>query len=174
MADILKIAIISGEPSGDFLAAGLMANLIQLSGKPIKFFGIGGDKMANYGLESAYDMSILSIGGYGFDVIRAIPKILYIRHKIIRQIIDFGPDVFIGVDAPDFNFYIEKTKKWLDLKKKGLSLPANSALYDHFRGDKKKKDFCHYCSPRCGENNTYRKVIAIWGRYSNGRRCKIE
>lgn len=108
MSDILKIAIISGEPSGDMLAAGLMANLIQNSHKSIQFFGIGGDKMAQYGLKSAYDMSILSIGGYGFDVIRAIPRILYIRSKIIKQILKFQPDVFIGVDAPDFNFYIEK------------------------------------------------------------------
>lgn len=116
MKDTLKIAIISGEPSGDLLASGLMANIIGLSKKPVQFFGIGGSNMARYGLESAYDMSILSIGGYGFDVIRAIPKILYIRHKIIKQIIDFKPDVFIGVDAPDFNFYIERKLHNLGIK----------------------------------------------------------
>jgi lipid-A-disaccharide synthase len=108
MADVLKVAIIAGEPSGDLLASGLMANLISQSDKPVEFFGIGGDKMAKLGLSSACDMSILSIGGYGLDVIRAIPKILHIRQKIIRQIIKFKPDVFIGVDAPDFNFYVEK------------------------------------------------------------------
>jgi len=108
MSDTLKIAIIAGEPSGDLLASGLMANLIKNSKKPIEFIGIGGDKMSSFGLKSAYDMSILSIGGYGFDVIRAIPRILYLRHKIIKQIIKFKPDVFIGVDAPDFNFYVEK------------------------------------------------------------------
>lgn len=108
MANPLKIAIISGEPSGDMLASGLMANLNQLSSSPIEYFGIGGAKMSQHGLNSAYDMSILSIGGYGFDVIKAIPKIVCMRQKIIKQIIKFKPDVFIGVDAPDFNFYIEK------------------------------------------------------------------
>lgn len=108
MADKLKIAIIAGEPSGDLLAAGLIANLIEQSNTPIEFFGIGGERMAIHGFKSSYDMSILSIGGYGFDVIRAIPKILHLRHKIIQQIIQFKPDVFIGVDAPDFNFYVEK------------------------------------------------------------------
>lgn len=108
MSETLKVAIIAGEPSGDVLASGLMANLIKNSTKPLEFFGIGGDKMSENGLNSAYDMSILSVGGYGFEVIRAIPKILCIRQKIIKQIIKFKPDVFIGVDAPDFNFYVEK------------------------------------------------------------------
>ncbi|MCE3268800.1 MAG: lipid-A-disaccharide synthase [Burkholderiales bacterium] len=108
ITDTLKVAIIAGEPSGDLLASGLMANLIKNSKKPIQFFGIGGAKMAEYGLKSVCDMSILSVGGYGFEVIRSIPYILYIRQKIIKQIIKFKPDVFIGVDAPDFNFYVEK------------------------------------------------------------------
>lgn len=108
MTAILKIAIVAGEPSGDLLAAGLIENLIKHSKWPIKFFGIGGDRMQCLGFQSTYDMNILSIAGYGFDVLRAIPKILRLRQRLIRQIIEFQPDVFIGVDAPDFNLYVEK------------------------------------------------------------------
>jgi lipid-A-disaccharide synthase len=108
MSSNIKIAIVAGEPSGDLLAAMLINQLQKHSSEPIEFMGIGGDQMAKYDFKSSYDMSILSVGGFGFEVIRAIPKILWIRHKIIKQIIDFKPDVFIGVDAPDFNFYVEK------------------------------------------------------------------
>jgi len=106
--NMIKIAIVAGEPSGDLLAAMLIDQLQKHATSPIEFMGIGGERMAKYGFKSSYDMSILSVGGFGLEVIRAIPKILYIRHQIIKQILEFKPDVFIGVDAPDFNFYVEK------------------------------------------------------------------
>jgi lipid-A-disaccharide synthase len=113
---VLKIAIIAGEPSGDMLAASLMAELKAQSMVPIEFIGIGGDKMIEAGLKSSYDMSILSIGGYGFDVIRAIPKIYLMYRNITKQIIAFKPDVFIGVDAPGFNLHVEKKLKAHNIK----------------------------------------------------------
>lgn len=111
----LKIAIIAGEASGDLLAAQFINSLKAICQKPVEFIGIGGGKMAVEGFHSAFNMDTLSVGGYGFDVIKAIPKILWIREQIIRQIIKFKPDVFIGVDAPDFNLYVEKR-----LKKHGI------------------------------------------------------
>lgn len=113
---MLKIAIIAGEPSGDMLAAGLIAELKRQYTGEIQFFGIGGDKMAQQGFVSSYNMAMLSIGGYGLDVIAAIPKLLLLRQKIIKQIIAFAADVFIGIDAPDFNFYIEKKLKQCGIK----------------------------------------------------------
>jgi lipid-A-disaccharide synthase len=113
---MLKIAIIAGEPSGDMLAARLMHELKSQAKQAVEFIGIGGDMMKGEGFVSSYNMEILSVGGYGFDVIKAIPKILSIRLKIIQQIIDFKPNVFIGVDAPDFNFYVEKKLKQNGIK----------------------------------------------------------
>ncbi len=113
---MLKIAIIAGEPSGDMLGSRLMHALKLKASQDIQFMGIGGDNMHQEGLTSSYNMDILSIGGYSIDVFMAIPKILIIRQKIIKQIIDFKPDVFIGVDAPDFNFYVEKKLKQAGIK----------------------------------------------------------
>ena len=104
---MLKIAIIAGEPSGDMLASKLMHELKAQSSEAIEFIGIGGERMAAEGLVSSFNMEILSVGGYGLDVIKAIPKILSIRLKMIKNIINAKADVFIGVDAPDFNFYVE-------------------------------------------------------------------
>ena len=141
VSNTLKIAIIAGEPSGDLLASGLMANLIKNSNKPIEFFGVGGDKMAEYGLKSVFNMSILSIGGFGFDVFRAIPRILYLRQKIIKQIIKFKPDFFIGVDAPDFNFYIEKKLRQTGIKTVHYISPTIWAWrYERIHSIKKSTD----------------------------------
>ncbi len=111
---MLRVAIIAGEPSGDMLAARIIHEL--KSKAQIEFIGIGGELMKLEGFHSLYNMEILSVGGYGLDVLKAIPKILSIRLKIIKQIIDFKPDVFIGVDAPDFNFYVEKKLKQNGIK----------------------------------------------------------
>lgn len=113
---MLKVAIVAGEPSGDMLASRLIKELKAQANDKIEFIGIGGELMKSVGFHSSFNMEILSVGGYGFDVLGAIPKILSIRLKIIKQIIDFKPDVFIGVDAPDFNFYVEKKLKQRGIK----------------------------------------------------------
>ena len=113
---MLKVAIIAGEPSGDMLASRLIQELKAQHGGQLEFIGIGGELMKSEGFHSSFNMDILSVGGYGLDVIKAIPKILSIRLKIIKQIIEFKPDVFIGVDAPDFNFYVEKKLKQHGIK----------------------------------------------------------
>jgi lipid-A-disaccharide synthase len=113
---MLKVAIIAGEPSGDLLASGLIRELKLQTNNAISLMGIGGKHMKLEGFNSSFDMSILSVGGFGLDLVIRLPKILWIRSKIIKQIIEFKPDVFIGVDAPDFNFYIEKKLKELGIK----------------------------------------------------------
>lgn len=113
---MLKIAIVAGEASGDILAAGLMHELKTIVEGPVEFLGVGGQHMALQGLDSQFPMDKLSLFGMGFDVLIAIPKLLWLRHKLIKQIIRFKPDVFIGVDAPDFNLYIEKQLKKSQIK----------------------------------------------------------
>ena len=105
---VLRIAVIAGEPSGDMLAARLIHELKNLSAEPIEFIGIGGERMANEGFNSLHNMDILTVMGFGLDLLKAVPKILAIRQKVIKQILKAKVDVFIGVDAPDFNFYVEK------------------------------------------------------------------
>ncbi len=111
---MIKVAIIAGEPSGDLLASGLISELKKQTHNNIKFMGIGGNLMAREGFVSSYDMQSLSVMGI-FEIIKHLPKILIIRAKIIKKIIEFKPDVFIGIDLPDFNFYVEKS-----LKKHGI------------------------------------------------------
>ena len=104
-----KIAILAGEPSGDLIASQLMA-YVRSKVKNIEFIGVGGPLMKQQGLRSFFDYSNLSLYGV-FQVIPNIPKLIFLRYKLINYLINEKPDIFIGVDAPDFNFYIEKKLK---------------------------------------------------------------
>ena len=104
-----KIAILAGEPSGDLIAAQLMA-YIRSKIKNIEFIGVGGPLMKQEGLSSFFDYSNLSLYGV-FQVIPNIPKLIFLRYKLIKYLKNEKPDIFIGVDAPDFNFYVEKKLK---------------------------------------------------------------
>ena len=104
-----KIAILAGEPSGDLIASQLMA-FIKNKDKTIKFIGVGGPLMEKHGLKSYFDFTNLSLYGV-LQVIPNIPKLLFLRYKLIKYLKTEKPDIFIGVDAPDFNFYVEKKLK---------------------------------------------------------------
>ena len=104
-----KIAILAGEPSGDLIASQLMLH-ISKKVKNIEFIGVGGPLMKKQGLRSFFDYSNLSLYGV-FQVIPNIPKLIFLRYKLINFLKKEKPDIFIGVDAPDFNFYIEKKLK---------------------------------------------------------------
>lgn len=104
-----KIAILAGEPSGDLIASQLMA-YVRSKVKNIEFIGVGGPLMKQKGLNSFFDYSNLSLYGV-FQVIPNIPKLIFLRYKLINYLRNEKPDIFIGVDAPDFNFYIEKRLK---------------------------------------------------------------
>jgi lipid-A-disaccharide synthase len=110
---VAKIAILAGEPSGDLIASQLMA-YIRTKIKDIEFIGVGGPLMKQEGLSSFFDYSNLSLYGI-FQVIPNIPKLIFLRYKLIKYLQNEKPDIFIGVDAPDFNFYVEKK-----LKQKGI------------------------------------------------------
>jgi len=106
---VAKIAILAGEPSGDLIASQLMAH-VRSKVKNIEFIGVGGPFMKQQGLRSFFDYSNLSLYGV-FQVIPNIPKLIFLRYKLINYLRNEKPDIFIGVDAPDFNFYIEKKLK---------------------------------------------------------------
>ncbi|WP_406666662.1 lipid-A-disaccharide synthase [Gallaecimonas sp. GXIMD1310] len=114
MARPLRIAIIAGEASGDVLGAALMAALQQQYDGDIDFVGIGGPQMLAAGFDSLYDMEELSVMGL-VEVLKHLPRLLTIRRQIVQHFIANPPDVFIGIDAPDFNLGVEQR-----LKAKGI------------------------------------------------------
>ena len=104
-----KIAIVATEPSGDFIGSKILR---RLSSKYLiaESIGLGGPHMIKEGLHSIYDYNYFSVMGYA-EILLKLPTLIYRRNKIYRIIKDFNPDVFIGVDAPDFNFFLEKKLK---------------------------------------------------------------
>ncbi|WP_412971550.1 lipid-A-disaccharide synthase [Glaciecola sp. MF2-115] len=106
----LRIGIVAGEASGDVLAAGFVSVLKEMYPNAV-FEGIGGKHLIARGLDSMFEMEELSVMGL-VEVLKHLPRLLHIRKTVLRHFLENPPDVFIGVDAPDFNLAIEtKLKK---------------------------------------------------------------
>ena len=109
----MKVGIVAGEASGDLLGAHLVRALSnRVPG--IEFIGIGGPKMQAAGVSSLFPMEKLAVRGY-VEVLRHYREIINIRRNLLQYFVNNPPDVFIGVDAPDFNLGLET-----GLKKRGI------------------------------------------------------
>ena len=111
---VVRIAMVAGEASGDLLASHLIEAL-KARLPNAEFFGIGGPKMAGRGFDAWYPLESLAVRGY-VEVLKHYREISGIRSELKRRLLADPPDVFIGVDAPDFNLALEKS-----LKRRGIA-----------------------------------------------------
>ena len=105
----MRVAIVAGETSGDMLGAALVRAL-KARWPQVEFYGIAGPKMIAEGVRSLYPMEKLSVRGY-VEVLRHLREILGIRRGLRTTLLAEPPDLFIGVDAPDFNLALEARLK---------------------------------------------------------------
>ncbi|MBP0949959.1 lipid-A-disaccharide synthase [Pseudomonas sp. 20GA0080] len=113
MARPLRIALVAGEASGDILGSGLM-RAIKARHPDAEFIGVGGPLMEAQGMQSYFPMERLSVMGL-VEVLGRLRELLARRKLLVQTLIDEKPDVFIGIDAPDFTLNIE-----LQLRRAGI------------------------------------------------------
>src|SRR4051812_44947030 len=113
MAGTPRAALVAGEASGDLLG-GLLLQGMRQRWPQLQSVGIGGPQMARHGFEPWWPYEKLAVRGYA-EVLRHYREIVGIRNALRDRLLKERPDVFIGVDAPDFNLGLEE-----DLKRGGI------------------------------------------------------
>jgi len=109
----IRIGLVVGEISGENLAVGLIKSLRQIY-PTLTFEGVLGSQLMAEGGHALYPMSRLSVMGL-IEPLARLPELFQMRRRLIQHFINNPPDLFIGVDAPDFNLSLEKA-----LKKHGI------------------------------------------------------
>jgi lipid-A-disaccharide synthase len=104
-----KIAISAAETSGDLIGSTLVQAL-KTQDPDLQIEGLCGAKMQKSGCNKRWDMSLVNVMGFT-EVLKKLPSLFKLRLAMVRYFLDNEPDVFIGIDAPDFNFVIEKKLK---------------------------------------------------------------
>jgi len=107
------IALVAGEASGDQLGAALVEQL-RLRYPRATFVGVGGRRMQEAGVEAWWDARELAVMGL-VEILEHFPRLLKLRRELRRRLLELRPDVFIGIDAPDFNLGLE-----LQLRRAGI------------------------------------------------------
>jgi len=104
----IRIGIVAGEVSGDQLGAGLIRALRERM-PGVSFEGIGGAQMMALGCRSLFPMEQLSI--IGLEAVGKYPELNGLRNKLADHFLKNPPDLFIGIDVPDFNLVLEEKLK---------------------------------------------------------------
>jgi lipid-A-disaccharide synthase len=110
----LRLGLVAGEASGDLLA-GLLLSGVRQRWPDLQAGGIGGPRMAAQGFDAWWPHERLSVFGY-VDALGRLPELLRIRRQLAERLLKDPPAAFIGVDAPDFNFGLEKRLRAAGLK----------------------------------------------------------
>jgi len=106
---MIDLGLVAGEASGDLLGAHFIAALKQVQ-PDLRAAGIAGPRLIEAGVEAIYPSEKLAVNGY-VEVLRHLPELLWIRSRIARYFLRERPRVFVGIDAPDFNFALEAKLK---------------------------------------------------------------
>ena len=109
----MRVALVAGEASGDLLGAGLIRE-IRAVDRQVEFEGVAGPEMAAAGCNVLEDAEALAVMGL-IEPLREIPRLLRLRRTLVERWTKAPPDVFVGIDAPDFNLGLE-----LRLKSQGV------------------------------------------------------
>ncbi|AJR07647.1 lipid-A-disaccharide synthase [Photobacterium gaetbulicola] len=114
MTKPLRIGIVAGEISGDILGAGFMQAVRQRY-PDAEFVGIAGSRMQAEGCETLFDMEELAVMGI-VEVLGRLPRLFKVKAELVKYFTDNPPDVFVGIDAPDFNLRLERNLKDAGIK----------------------------------------------------------
>jgi lipid-A-disaccharide synthase len=102
---MIDLGLVAGEASGDLLGAHFVSALKQVH-PDLRAAGIAGPRLVAAGVEAIYPSEKLAVNGY-VEVLRHLPELLWMRACITRHFLRERPRVFVGIDAPDFNFTLE-------------------------------------------------------------------
>jgi lipid-A-disaccharide synthase len=122
MASGLRIGVVAGEASGDILGSRVIAALRSRC-SALQVEGIGGPLMQAQGLTSMFEMERLSVMGFA-EPIKRLPELLRMRRALYRSFCDNPPDVFLGIDSPDFNLHLEHQLRRTGVKTAHLVSPS--------------------------------------------------
>ncbi len=118
----MNIGLLAGEASGDILGAALIRALREQC-PDLRVEGIGGPLMQAQGLQSLFPMERLSVMGL-VEPLQRLPELLHIRKTVFEHFRDKPPDVFVGIDSPDFNLHLEQKLRECGVKTAHLVSPS--------------------------------------------------
>lgn len=120
--DTLRLGMCAGESSGDILAGSVLRSWKQ-RGTQLDLAGIGGERMQAEGLNSICAIDRLAVMGL-IEPLKRLPELLSIRRKLISQQSAFEPELFVGIDSPDFNLPVERRLKSFGMRTAHLVSPS--------------------------------------------------
>lgn len=125
-----RVAMVAGETSGDLLA-GLLLDGLRAQWLGVASVGIGGPRMQERGFDAWWPSERLAVHGYSIELVRRLLGILKIRKALRARLLADRPDVFIGVDAPDFNLGLEANLRAAGVKTVHFVCPSIWAWRAH-------------------------------------------
>jgi lipid-A-disaccharide synthase len=140
-ATALTVGMVAGEASGDLLA-GMLLGAMRQRWPEIAIVGIGGPRMVSHGMQAWWPHHLLSVHGFGWDVLLRYREIAGVRRQLRSRLLEKKPTLFIGVDAPDFNLQLEEELKNIGIKTIHFVCPSVWAWRAH-RIEKLKRSANH-------------------------------